>query len=87
MLTETNDKPIRIVNVEAIRLAKRRALREGRSAANAASQTIIEALSRSDSIAQSRENQEKLDANLGILTTSKQTEIEAAQEEGGSDNG
>jgi hypothetical protein len=40
-----NEKPIRIVNREAIRLAKLRAQREGRSAANAASVTIIEALS------------------------------------------
>ena len=40
----TNEKPIRIVNREAIRLAKLRAQREGRSAANAASITIIEAL-------------------------------------------
>jgi hypothetical protein len=39
-----NDKAIRIVNREAIRLAKLRAQREGRSAANAASVTIIEAL-------------------------------------------
>jgi hypothetical protein len=39
-----NNKPIRIVNHEAIRLAKLRAQREGRSAANAASITIIEAL-------------------------------------------
>ena len=39
-----NDKPIRIVNREAIRLAKLRAQREGRSAANAASVTIVEAL-------------------------------------------
>jgi len=42
--TEINEKPIRIVNREAIRLAKQRALREGRSAANAVSITIIEAL-------------------------------------------
>jgi hypothetical protein len=41
-----NDKPIRIVNIEAVRLAKLRAACEGRSAANAASQTIIEALSK-----------------------------------------
>ena len=40
----TNEKPIRIVNREAIHLAKLRAQREGRSAANAASITIIEAL-------------------------------------------
>jgi len=39
-----NDKPIRIVNREAIRLAKLRAQREGRTAANAVSITIIEAL-------------------------------------------
>lgn len=44
----TNDKPIRIVNIEAVRLAKQRALREGRSAANAASQTIIEHLGGED---------------------------------------
>jgi len=43
-----NDKAIRIVNIKAIRLVKERALREGRSAANAASQTIIEALSEKD---------------------------------------
>ena len=41
-----NEKPIRIVSREAIRLAKLRAQREGRSAANAASVTIIEALSK-----------------------------------------
>jgi hypothetical protein len=39
-----NEKPIRIVSREAIKLAKLRAQREGRSAANAASVTIIEAL-------------------------------------------
>jgi hypothetical protein len=39
-----NDKPIRIVNREAIRLAKLRAQREGRSAANAVAVTIIESL-------------------------------------------
>jgi hypothetical protein len=44
--TEINNKPIRIVNREAIRLAKLRAQREGRSAANAASITIIEALNK-----------------------------------------
>ena len=40
-----NDKDIRLTNREAIILAKKRAVREGRSAANAAAITIIEALS------------------------------------------
>ena len=40
-----NNKPIRITDVKAIRLAKERATRERRSAANAAATTIIEALS------------------------------------------
>jgi hypothetical protein len=43
-IVQANDKPIRIVNRQAIRLAKKRAELEGRSAANAASVTIIEAL-------------------------------------------
>jgi hypothetical protein len=47
MLT-INDKPILLKNVAAVRLAKQRALREGRSAANAASQTIIEALDKNN---------------------------------------
>lgn len=41
---EINDKDIRLTNREAIILAKKRAVREGRSAANAAAITIIEAL-------------------------------------------
>ena len=45
---EINDKPIRLTEVKAIRLVKERAIREGRSAANAAHQTIIEALGSSD---------------------------------------
>ena len=40
-----NNKPIRITDVKAIRLAKKRAIKENRSAANAAAVTIIEALS------------------------------------------
>ena len=39
-----NDKDIRLTDKRAIKLAKKRALRENRSAANAAAQTIIEAL-------------------------------------------
>jgi len=54
-----NDKPIRIVNIEAVRLAKLRALREGRSAANAASQTIIEALGSHDTTNDADVRQEK----------------------------
>ncbi len=50
METKINNKPIRIVNQEAIRLAKLRASHEGRSAANAVSQTIIEHLSGCDYI-------------------------------------
>ena len=45
---EQNYKPIRITNKKAIRLAKQRAIQENRSAANAAAQTIIEALSGAD---------------------------------------
>jgi hypothetical protein len=39
-----NVKTIRLTNAEAIKLANERANKEGRSAANAAAQTIIESL-------------------------------------------
>ncbi len=67
-MVEINDKPIRIVNVGAIRLAKQRALREGRTAANAASQTIVEALGDPNA---SGLNSSKHDNNTAI-TGSKQ---------------
>jgi len=57
--TKINNKPIRIVNIKAIRLTKQRALREGRSAANAASQTIIEALGGGNDTGDDSEKQEK----------------------------
>jgi len=41
---ETNDKDIRLTNKKAIRLAKLRAIKEERSAANAAAISIIERL-------------------------------------------
>jgi len=45
-ITDINDKPIRLTDIEALRLIKRRALKEKRSAANAAALTIIESLGR-----------------------------------------
>jgi len=42
--TEVNDKPILLRDSEAVILVKQRAKREGRSAANAAYQTIFEHL-------------------------------------------
>ena len=41
---EVNKKPIMVTDSEAVLLAKKRAVKEGRSAANAAAQTIIEHL-------------------------------------------
>jgi len=55
-----NEKPIRIVSREAIRLARLRAQREGRSAANAASVTIIEALGKKQNNKQSSNDPEFL---------------------------
>ncbi len=55
---DTNDKPIRLTNVKAIRLAKERAVKENRSAANAAAQTIIEALGKTDNIPERGKKQE-----------------------------
>ena len=43
-ITEINNKPIRLTDIEALRLIKLRALKEKRSAANAAALTIIESL-------------------------------------------
>jgi hypothetical protein len=62
IIMSVNDKAIRIVNVEAVRLAKQRALREGRSAANAASQTIIEALGGQNDTNNAIAEQEKSEA-------------------------
>ena len=45
-IVEINDKPIRLTDIEALRLIKLRALKEKRSAANAAALTIIESLGR-----------------------------------------
>jgi len=45
-ITDINDKPIRLTDTEALRLIKLRALKEKRSAANAAALTIIESLGR-----------------------------------------
>jgi len=45
-ITDINDKPIRLTDIEALRLIKLRALKEKRSAANAAALTIIESLGR-----------------------------------------
>jgi hypothetical protein len=44
MCNHTKSVPVQITNREAITLIKERAQREGRSAANAASVTIIESL-------------------------------------------
>jgi hypothetical protein len=44
-ITDINDKPVRLTDPKALRLVKERAIREQRSAANAAAATIIEALS------------------------------------------
>lgn len=44
-VTEINDKTVKITDAKALRLVKERAIREQRSAANAAAATIIEALS------------------------------------------
>lgn len=59
METKISNKPIRIINQEAIRLAKLRASHEGRSAANAVSQTIIEHLSGCDYIKNANAEQEE----------------------------
>lgn len=40
-----NNKPVRVIDLEAIILIKKRAKTENRSASNAAATTIIEALS------------------------------------------
>jgi len=45
-----NDKDVRIRNKKAIRLIKERAIKENRSAANAAAQTIIESLGKPDNL-------------------------------------
>ena len=45
-ITDINDMPIRLTDIEALRLIKLRALKEKRSAANAAALTIIESLGR-----------------------------------------
>jgi hypothetical protein len=45
-ITQIDSKPVRLTDAKALRLVKERAIREQRSAANAAAATIIEALSR-----------------------------------------
>lgn len=52
-----NDKPIRLTDVRAVKLAKERAVRENRSAANAAAHTIIEALGNKNNITQGDKGQ------------------------------
>lgn len=55
---EINDNPIRLTDAKAIKLAKKRAVKENRSAANAAAQTIIEALGETDNITACNKKQE-----------------------------
>ncbi len=59
MEAKINEKPIRLTNKKAIRLAKLRALHEGRTATNAATQTILEALSGRDFIKKADAEQDK----------------------------
>ena len=43
-IVDINNKPVLLRNKEAARLVRLRAIKEGRSASNAAAQTVIEAL-------------------------------------------
>jgi len=45
-ITKVNNKTIRLTDTKAIRLIKKRAIKEQRSAANALAATVIEALSK-----------------------------------------
>lgn len=72
-------KSVRISNKRAVELINAKASRDFRSASGTATLVIIEALSRKESIAQARENQVKIDKDLGVLTATKQIEKEAEQ--------
>jgi len=62
---EFDDKPIRITDVRAVRLAKQRAIAERRSFANAAAVSIIERLGGTENSGDKGDCQDKTEVNHG----------------------